>query len=242
MPGSITSEMTMHFALRPFSSLHRVRCGRLEQVKTGITKGNMKNISKLMVAALALGASAWIATAQTTDTAPPDGAPPGGPGMRPHHPPPPFMQALDANTNRIIDADEIANAATALKALDKNGDGQLTPDELFGPPPGAGQAGGGQRPPPPQGFGGGTNHPPVPPIIASLDANHDGVIDADELANAPAALKTLDKNGDGKLTPDEFLPPWRRGPHGPGGPGMGGPGGPPPGDEPPPPQDAPQQQ
>jgi len=42
-------------------------------------------------------------------------------------------------------------------------------------------------------------------IVAALDANHDGVIDADEIANAPAALKSLDKNGDGKLTPDEFM-------------------------------------
>lgn len=47
---------------------------------------------------------------------------------------------------------------------------------------------------------------PVPPIIAALDANHDGVIDAQEIANAPAALKTLDKNGDGKLTRDEIRP------------------------------------
>ncbi|MEI6084802.1 MAG: EF-hand domain-containing protein [Verrucomicrobiota bacterium] len=50
-------------------------------------------------------------------------------------------------------------------------------------------------------------HHPPPPIIATLDANHDGVIDADEIANAPAALKTLDKNGDGQLTPDELRPP-----------------------------------
>jgi len=33
------------------------------------------------------------------------------------------------------------------------------------------------------------------------------VIDANEIANAPAALKTLDKNGDGQLTPDEYLGP-----------------------------------
>jgi hypothetical protein len=71
-----------------------------------------------------------------------------------------------------------------------------------------------------------------PPIIAALDANHDGVIDEAEIANAPAALKTLDKNGDGKLTMDELMGPRpMRG---------GGPGGrpvppPPPGDEPPPP-------
>jgi hypothetical protein len=44
------------------------------------------------------------------------------------------------------------------------------------------------------------------PIIAALDANHDGEIDANEIANAPAALRKLDKNGDGKLTRDELRP------------------------------------
>jgi hypothetical protein len=43
-----------------------------------------------------------------------------------------------------------------------------------------------------------------PPIINTLDANHDGAIDATEIANASAALATLDKNGDGKLTREEF--------------------------------------
>ena len=42
--------------------------------------------------------------------------------------------------------------------------------------------------------------------MQALDVNHDGVIDADEIANAPAELKTLDKNGDGKLTQDELRP------------------------------------
>jgi hypothetical protein len=70
-------------------------------------------------------------------------------------------------------------------------------------------------------------HRPPPPIIAVLDANHDGVIDADEIANAPAALKKLDKNGDGKLTQDELRPPRR--PEGTGDQDKGGaPQGPPP--------------
>lgn len=42
------------------------------------------------------------------------------------------------------------------------------------------------------------------PIIAALDANGDGVIDASEINNAPAALRKLDKNGDGKLTREEL--------------------------------------
>ena len=52
---------------------------------------------------------------------------------------------------------------------------------------------------------GGRNHP-KPPLEAALDANGDGIIDAEEIANASAALKKLDKNGDGKLTADEYRP------------------------------------
>jgi hypothetical protein len=47
----------------------------------------------------------------------------------------------------------------------------------------------------------------VMPIIAALDADRNGEISAEEIANASAALLTLDANNDGKLTPDEFLPP-----------------------------------
>jgi hypothetical protein len=58
-----------------------------------------------------------------------------------------------------------------------------------------------------QGGPGQGNRPPKPPLELALDANKDGTIDADELANAAAALKKLDKNGDGKLTTDEYRPP-----------------------------------
>jgi hypothetical protein len=75
----------------------------------------------------------------------------------------------------------------------------------------------GQRPPR-QGPGGPGHRPPPSPVMEALDANHDGVIDATEIANASAALKTLDKNGDGKLTQDELRPHRPQG----GGPGWGG--------------------
>src|SRR3954463_16035654 len=52
----------------------------------------------------------------------------------------------------------------------------------------------------------GKGHRPPPPIIAALDANHDGIISADEIANAATVLKALDKNGDGQLTADELRP------------------------------------
>ena len=78
---------------------------------------------------------------------------------------------------------------------------------------------GGAPPPPPSeqqgqpgegpGPGPGPRHhrPPPLPIVLVLDTNHDGIIDSNEIANASAALKTLDKNGDGQLTKDEYLPP-----------------------------------
>ena len=64
--------------------------------------------------------------------------------------------------------------------------------------------------------------------MQALDVNHDGIIDSNEIANASAELKTLDKNGDGQLTPDELRPP---GPPQKGGPEAGNdkPVGPPPG-------------
>jgi hypothetical protein len=64
------------------------------------------------------------------------------------------------------------------------------------------QGGNGQNGPPPR-----VHRPPPLPIVQALDVNHDGVIDADEIANASAELKTLDKNGDGVLTTNEYLPP-----------------------------------
>ena len=83
-------------------------------------------------------------------------------------------------------------------------------------PGGAGGPGG------PRGMG---QRPPNP-VIEALDLNKDGTIDGDEIAKASDSLKKLDKNGDGKLTPDEFRPQRPGGPGGPGGTGgQGGQGG-----------------
>ncbi len=54
-----------------------------------------------------------------------------------------------------------------------------------------------------EGQPGGMSFMRMSPILNGIDVNHDGVITADELANAPAQLRKLDKNGDGKLTQDE---------------------------------------
>ena len=94
-----------------------------------------------------------------------------------------------------------------------------------GRPPREGAGGGGQGERGPGGPGGGgqgaEGRRTPPPIILALDADLNGVIDAGEIAKAAEALKKLDKNGDGKLTPDEFHGPR---PGGPGGEGQGGQG------------------
>ena len=41
----------------------------------------------------------------------------------------------------------------------------------------------------------------------ALDADHDGELSAAEIDNAPAALRKLDRNRDGKLTREELRPP-----------------------------------
>ena len=93
--------------------------------------------------------------------------------------------------------------------------GGLRPAPLGGPPRGILE--GGPERPAPDAPGRGPGGPPPPsPIIETLDLNKDGIIDAGELAKALESLKTLDKNGDGKLTGDEYHPPR------PGGPGAGG--------------------
>ena len=64
------------------------------------------------------------------------------------------------------------------------------------------------------------------PIQTALDADKDGVISAKEIENAVVALRSLDKNKDGKLDRDELRPPrpdFSGGRPGEGGrPGQGG--------------------
>lgn len=86
----------------------------------------------------------------------PDGERPFGPpggrfgGPRDEFAPPPLIRALDADGDHEISAEEIAGAADALKSLDKNSDGKLSPDELR--PEFAGRGpGDGERGPPRDG-------------------------------------------------------------------------------------------
>lgn len=56
--------------------------------------------------------------------------------------------------------------------------------------------------------------PPPDPILRALDTNQDGAVSSAEIAKSPAALKSLDKNGDGALTEEEVRPFGRGGPEG----------------------------
>lgn len=137
----------------------------------------MKTKTTMMLALLALGTSTLIVSAQDTNNdAPPAGNDQRGPGMRGQRPPPPaIFRVLDVNHDGVIDADEIANASTVLKTLDKNGDGKITLQEALGPRPPmrGGPNGGPGNHRPHNGPGGDDNNlPPGPPPGADDGGNN----------------------------------------------------------------------
>ncbi len=77
------------------------------------------------------------------------------------------------------------------------------PDGPFGGQPG-GRDGG-------QPGRGGFRGPPSP-LLDALDTNRDGELSAEEIENAPAALRKLDKNKDGRLSESELRPQGMGGP------------------------------
>lgn len=108
------------------------------------------------------------------------------------------LKALDANRDRVISAWEIVTAASPLRGLDRNGDKLLDAEEC-GLPTFKG-------PDPSVAVRARLEFMKVNPVLKALDADGNGVISFPEIDSASIALRRLDKNGDGSLSPAEVLP------------------------------------
>lgn len=106
----------------------------------------------------------------------------------------PVLSALDSDHDGSISEAERVAAPQALRKLDRNHDGQLTPDELrpnFGGPGRGGQPGGSPQ--------------EMTAMLMRFDQNGDGVLDKGEVPERMQGLFARgDKNQDGKLTQDEL--------------------------------------
>jgi len=140
----------------------------------------------LMAAILATVSMASIATAQRA----------GGQRGGQRSGPSPMMMALDTDKDGKLSAEEIANAATALKTLDKNADGLLDSTELA--PTRGGQ--GGNRPA--GGPGGDSNS--FTDRVMQRDADGDGKVSKEEAGPMSRMFGRLDGDGDGFVTKEEL--------------------------------------
>ncbi|MEZ6061130.1 MAG: hypothetical protein R3C19_12265 [Planctomycetaceae bacterium] len=130
------------------------------------------------------------------------------------------LMAMSALTLTIFANAAIAQPPEGDRPPEERRDGERPPRER-GPrdgerPRDRGPRDGERRPGGPLGFN---------PVLAALDADSDGEISSEEIAQAAVVLKKLDANNDGKLTREELRPmgpPEGQGfGGGPGGPGFG---------------------
>lgn len=147
----------------------------------------------LLAAALAGTTIAGLAYAQTAPQTP--RAP--GSGM---------ARADGDGDGRVSKAEFIARADERFATLDKNGDGQLSPDEMPQP---RGMAAAGTDASPPPGRGGGMRDKMGARMrgrmIDRLDTNHDGMISRDEFrAQTIERFDRIDMNHDGFLDQNEM--------------------------------------
>jgi Ca2+-binding EF-hand superfamily protein len=121
-------------------------------------------------------------------------------------PPLAVVEALDADKDGKLSADEVKAAAESLRKLDKNNDGKLSSDEIGWPPQRGGFGRGGGR-----GFGGpagGRGGDQAPRGLAERmmkrDSNGDGKISRVELPRSMHGLfARADQNRDGAIEDSE---------------------------------------
>ena len=99
-----------------------------------------------------------------------------------------LQNTIDTDHDNTLSASEIANAPAALRRLDRNGDGQLSPSESHG------------------GAFAAFERIRLNLVFNFIDDDGDITVSADEIKAAPEKLRQLDENNDWKLTADELAP------------------------------------
>lgn len=138
----------------------------------------------------------------------------------------PAAQALDTDRDGSISASELAAAAKSLQALDRNGDGRLTSDEVRPQMGGRGGRGRGEGP----GESAGPDAEELVKTLMAFDKNSDGQLAKDEVPERVQSLfERADADKNGALSAEEIRKSAQAasgGSRGRGeGEGRGGPGG-----------------
>jgi len=110
-----------------------------------------------------------------------------------------LLRTIDIDHDLAISDAEMVHSPVALRALDRNRDGGLSPEECgFEVPPREQDSAFIQR--------ARSWFLRIHPLLSALDADGNGTGSPVELATATASLRALDWNHDGQLTADELLP------------------------------------
>jgi Ca2+-binding EF-hand superfamily protein len=118
-----------------------------------------------------------------------------------------MLMTFDENGDGKLSRSELPERFQGIfDRADENKDGFLTPDEIRktlaaqSPPPDSPRQGGRGGP---DGGRGEMNFIRMDPVLAAIDTNGDGVLSAEEIKNAPGAIRKLDSNADGKVSREE---------------------------------------